>query len=65
MTVTLPEDLQQALSARASQQRIPLEDLVCQALRWYLHTDPTLQDELTAWEEIRDEALKIVEESPR
>ena len=37
------------------------EELVRDALRWYLQITPELWDELDAWQEVRDEALDLTE----
>jgi hypothetical protein len=58
MTVSIPADLQQALTARAAQRQISPEDLVREALVWYLQIDPEFLDELSAWQDVRDEALE-------
>jgi hypothetical protein len=57
MTVSIPTDLQPALSARAAQRQISPEDLVREALVWYLQMGQGLLDELSAWQDVRDEAL--------
>ncbi len=64
MTVSIPADLQQALAARAAQRQMAPEDLVREALVWYLQIDTALLDELSAWQDVRDEALDIVEGPP-
>jgi hypothetical protein len=64
MTVSIPADLQQALAARAAQRQISPEDLVREALVWYLQMDPGLLDELSAWQDVRDEALDVAEGPP-
>ena len=62
MTVTIPPELQAAITARAAQRHLTAEDVVREALSWYLHIDEARWDELSAWQEIRDEALEMVEE---
>jgi predicted transcriptional regulator len=64
MTVAIPPELEQALAARAAQLRISPEQLVREALSWYLQPDESLRDELSAWQEVRDEALDVTEDSP-
>ncbi len=63
MTVTIPKELEQAIERRAAERRTSVENLVQEALHWYLQTDSELLDELTAWQEIRDEASAITEEA--
>ena len=65
MTVAIPPELEQALAARAAQLRVSPEQLVREALSWYLQTDEALRDELSAWQEVRDEALDVIEDGPR
>ena len=61
MNVTLPSELADALSARAEQRQIPLEDLIREAIAWYLSLDESLIDELAAWQEIHEEARELIE----
>ena len=63
MTVTVPAELEDRLRSRAQQGRITVEELVRQALEWYLEVEPELADELDAWQEVRDEAWIAAEES--
>lgn len=63
MVVALPEQLETALKAHAEKRQVSIEHLVCDAIEWYLRMDPDLLDELAAWQEVRDEALEIVENS--
>ncbi len=62
MTLTIPCELEQALQTRAQQRQITLDQAVGEALKWYLSLDADLLDELDAWQEVRDEALQLVEE---
>ncbi len=64
MTVSIPPDLQQALAARAAQRQISPEDLVREALVWYLQIDPEFLEESSAWQDVRDEALDVAERAP-
>ena len=64
MTVQIPAELEQALLARAQQRQMTLDELVHEALRWYVQVDAATIDELTAWQEVHDEALLLVEEPP-
>lgn len=63
MTVTVPEELRQQIMARAAQQGVAVDELVQSALRWYLLQEDSLQGELADWQEVRDEALRIVEDA--
>jgi hypothetical protein len=64
MTVAIPPELQQAITSRAAERQVSPEQIVREALGWYLQIDGDLRDELSAWQEIRDEALDIAEEPP-
>jgi hypothetical protein len=61
MTITIPTELQKALEKRAAERQVSVEQLVQEGLQWYLQMDAQLHDELAAWQEVRDEALDIVE----
>lgn len=61
MTVTIPEELVAELQAKAAQRNATVANLVREALEWYLRMDTELLDELAAWQDVRDEALEIVE----
>jgi hypothetical protein len=61
MNVTFPPVLADALARRAQQRQVPAEDLVREAVAWYLGLDESLLDELRAWQEVRDEALDRVD----
>ena len=63
MSITIPPELERAVKARADQRKITVEELVREALSWYLNTDSELLDDLSAWQEVRDEARQIVEGS--
>jgi hypothetical protein len=62
MVVSIPPDLDRVLTDRAAQRGLSTDDLVREALVWYLQIDPELLDELSAWQEARDEALGLIEE---
>jgi predicted transcriptional regulator len=64
MTVTIPPEIEHDLATRADRDQISVEAVVRQALAWYLQTDPETVDELEAWQEVRDEALRLVEGGP-
>jgi len=53
MTLAIPPELERALGNRAAERQISTEDLVREALAWYLQIDVDLLDELSAWQEIR------------
>ncbi len=61
MTVTIPEELETAVQRKAEQRQVPVDNVVQEALEWYLRMNTELLDELTAWQEVRDNALEIVE----
>ena len=61
MTLTIPPDIEQKLAKRAVQRNMSVEAILREAIDWYLQMDPAAIDELTAWQEIRDEALELVE----
>ncbi len=64
MTVTISNELEAAVRRKAEQRHIPVEHMIREALQWYLQIDADLVDELTAWQEVRDEAALVVEGSP-
>jgi hypothetical protein len=64
MTLAIPPELQQAIASRAAERKIAPEELVREALAWYLQIDAESLDELSAWQEVRDEARELVEEPP-
>lgn len=64
MTVTLPVELEEKLRSTARQRRTSVEELVRQAVEWYLGAEPELLDELDAWQQVRDEAWLAAEELP-
>jgi hypothetical protein len=63
VTLVIPHRLEQKLVDQARLRNVSVEALVSEALDWYLQLDPNVLDELAAWQEIRDEALQIVEET--
>jgi predicted transcriptional regulator len=63
MTITLPPELERAVTDRAAERKVPPDEIVRQALVWYLQIEPDLLDELTAVEEAHAEALQIIEDS--
>lgn len=64
MVVAIPSGLREAVELKAAERRVSVEQLVQEALDWYLRTDAELLDELNAWQEVRDEALQAVEGPP-
>jgi len=64
MTVTIPSELETAMQQKAVERQVSVEQLVQEALEWYLAMDAKLRDELSAWQEVRDEALEITEGTP-
>jgi hypothetical protein len=61
MAIAIPAEIEKALGAKALERHISVEELVSDALRWYLRIESGLTDELAAWQEVRDEALETVE----
>ncbi len=61
MTVTVPAQLERAMRQMADERQVTVDQLVNEALQWYLRMDKELQDELAAWQDIRDEAAEVVE----
>lgn len=64
MTVHIPRELEPSLLQHAQQRQVSPHELVIEALQWYLQIGPASIDELAAWQTVRDEALRLVEESP-
>ena len=62
-TVTIPDQLEEKLRAYAAERQTTVEQLVREAVTWYVRLDPALFDELNAWQEVRDEALEVAEGS--
>ena len=61
MTCSIPDNIEQRLAARAAKRQTTVDQLVLEALSWYLHVDEDTLDELGAWQEIRDEAADLIE----
>jgi hypothetical protein len=61
MTVPIPTELEQAVIERARLRQQSVEELVRDALESYLRMES--DDELNAWQEVRDEALRLVEDA--
>jgi hypothetical protein len=64
MVLEIPAELEGALRSRAQQRQTTVDVVVREAIDWYLRVDAATQDELAAWQEVRDEALRLVEETP-
>ena len=62
-TVTIPDQLEETLRAYAAERQTTVEQLVREAVTWYVRLDAALFDELNAWQEVRDEALEVAEGS--
>jgi hypothetical protein len=65
MTCSIPADIEQQLAARAIKRQTTVDQLVLEALNWYLGVEEETLDELAAWQEIRDEAADLVESPPQ
>ena len=63
MTITLSPTMEQTLKERADRLQVPIDEVVEQALSWYMAADPELMAELRAWEEVGLEAIAMVEDS--
>jgi predicted transcriptional regulator len=61
MTLPISAELQRRLEERARDRQISVESLVGEALEWYLQLEPSLVEEFDAWQDVRDEALAVVE----
>jgi hypothetical protein len=61
MTCPIPQEIEQLLTARAAARHITVEQIVIEALTWYLNVGEETVDELAAWQEIRDEANELIE----
>jgi hypothetical protein len=61
VTCVIPEDIERQLSARAAVRQTTVDQLVVEALSWYLSADDELLEELAAWQRGRDEAASLVE----
>jgi predicted transcriptional regulator len=62
MTLAISSELEQKLAARAQECNTGVDKIVEEALKWYLQIEPAFIDELEAWQEVRDEALGLIEE---
>ena len=63
MVISLSADVEQSLKDRAQRLHRSVDDLVNEAVAWYVRLDPDLIDELNAWQEVRDEAWETAEGS--
>jgi plasmid stability protein len=61
MTCSIPHDIEQRLTVRAAKRQMTVEQLVLEALSWYLGVEEETLDELAAWQQIRDEAGDLIE----
>ena len=61
MSVAIPSELEFEVVERARQRHVDVEDIVREALDWYLRVGVATLDELSAWQDVRDEALQLVE----
>jgi plasmid stability protein len=64
MTLNLPPDLEQAVADRARYRQLSVEDAVREALTRWLRDEQDMQDELDIWQEVRLDALRLVEDGP-
>jgi hypothetical protein len=63
MTITIPAELENNLTKRAARLQIAVDDLVEQALHWYMAIDAELVEEIAAWEATGLDDLARFEES--
>ena len=61
MSVAIPSELECEFIERARLRHVDVEDIVREALDWYLRIEAATLDELAAWQDVRDEALSLVE----
>ena len=61
MSVAIPSELECEVIERARLRHVGVEDIVREALDWYLRIEAATLDELAAWQDVRDEALSLVE----
>ena len=59
MTVAIPPDIEAAIRTRAEQRRTSMDEIIREALAWYISMPAEALDELSAWQEIRDEAVEM------
>jgi hypothetical protein len=62
MTCAIPPEIEKQLADRAAKRQTTIDQLVVEALHWYLGLDEQLLDEFAAWQEVRDEASQLVED---
>jgi hypothetical protein len=62
MTVVLPPEMERALRERADRLRVSVDEVVSQALVWYISIEPELLDEFRAIEQAHAEALWLIED---
>lgn len=63
MNVAIPPELQQAVVDHAARYRLTVDEFVREAIIGRMRIEKELMDELDAWQEVRDEALRLVEDS--
>jgi len=63
MALEIPIDLEQALQAYAAKRQSSVEAVIREALDWYLRIEAETIDELAAWQEVRDEAVRLIEDA--
>jgi hypothetical protein len=62
VTIKLSPEMEKAVRQRAEQLRVPVDEVVQQAVGWYMHIDPELLDEFKSIEQAHAEALWAVED---
>ena len=64
MTVNLPPDLERAVTDRARDRQLSVDDVVREALTRWLREEQEIQGELEMWQEARLDALRLIEDEP-
>jgi hypothetical protein len=62
VTCVIPQEIERQLRERAASRQTTVQQLVEEALSWYLNVEEELLDELGAWHAARDEAARLVED---
>jgi hypothetical protein len=62
MTISIPAELENAVHEAAQARRMSIEDYVVESIKGQIRLEAAMRDELDAWQEVRDEALRLVED---
>jgi hypothetical protein len=63
MTVHIPPAIVDTLKDRASRLHLSVDEIVEQALAWYVAIDPELLEDFAAIEDAHAEALRMIDEA--